>query len=419
MDVAALASTLPRKPKKLKKKKGFMLKLNSLFGSGQNLAGSSQTYPRSNSAPATPQVEHHGPASPIDPHTPSLRKPKMAGKRKKKKMKFKNPSPPATGAAGATYFVDDNSPKRQYKKTGYKASDLKMNEQQRIQVMNLVKSGKMTVNEAMDAVMEREKAVEEFQKTSPIQEVENAKKKEFKKSKQAFSKNDIAALSPEQRIQVMMLVKDQKMSVDQAVQSVQILIEQKKSQKNSPNSSPKIEPAPALLAPSVEHLNPLSPPAGSREPVVTEKKDPKSEKIANPLVDSIEDLDDFSDDAVPDEDINEDDEFPLFDADDEDVPDKRNNRELSANTDEEREQSRLLLLKDKEIEEKNAESVKTGGQKRRGKKKRTKDPNKSKKGETRTNRAAGSETKPPRKKAGSRSTSSAKRGCCFSLWGGG
>mmetsp|Transcript_14360 Transcript_14360/g.28974 ORF Transcript_14360/g.28974 Transcript_14360/m.28974 type:complete len:335 (+) Transcript_14360:174-1178(+) len=133
------------------------------------------------------------------------KKPKVAGKRKKrKKMKFDK---------NKTAF--SAQPVREYKKTDYTANALKLTEKQRIQVMTMVKEGKMSVDDAMKAVLEHDKNVREA--LSDQQNHEEGKKREFKAH---FKASDLAKLTDEQRMKVMHLVKDNKVTVEEAMAEV-------------------------------------------------------------------------------------------------------------------------------------------------------------------------------------------------------
>jgi len=136
------------------------------------------------------------------------RKPKMAGGRRKGKKKKFNPK--------KTAFA--SQPVREYKKTDYKATALKLTEKQRVEVMMMVKNGNLSVDEAMKAVLEHDKNVREA--LNEQTEVKEVKRSTFKKNEADFKQGDLSKLSDEQRMKVMMLVKDGKISVQEAIAQV-------------------------------------------------------------------------------------------------------------------------------------------------------------------------------------------------------
>uniref|UniRef100_A0A7S2TYN9 Uncharacterized protein n=1 Tax=Lotharella oceanica TaxID=641309 RepID=A0A7S2TYN9_9EUKA len=239
---------IPKKKKKgpnKLKKKGFMLKLDGIFAAGGGIPGKPGPPPFKKKKKPTPAAEANTEEkkSPADGgggdvtsgtgenktassagenNTAEVKeekkkkqgsqdlgitkkKPKVAGKRKKrKKMKFDK---------NKTAF--SAQPVREYKKTNYTANALKLTEKQRIQVMTMVKEGKMSVDEAMKAVLEHDKNVRDA--LSDQQNHEDGKKREFKAH---FKASDLAKLTDEQRMKVMHLVKDKKITVEEAMAEV-------------------------------------------------------------------------------------------------------------------------------------------------------------------------------------------------------
>mmetsp|Transcript_46543 Transcript_46543/g.74824 ORF Transcript_46543/g.74824 Transcript_46543/m.74824 type:complete len:532 (+) Transcript_46543:74-1669(+) len=229
-----------KKPKKVKK--GFMLKLDGIFAGGgppgMRPGGGPPPWKKKIKTEATNVRDSTESESNVDqkidvedvkiiskdtkkaegkaaekPKEQNLnvveRKPKMAGGRKKRKKKKFNPKKTAFSAQAV----------REYKKTDYKASALKLTEKQRVEVMMMVKNGNISVDEAMQAVLAHDKNVREALADNQTPDVDG-KKKKFDKKAADFTAADLNKLSDEQRLKVMNLVKDGKMTVPQAIASV-------------------------------------------------------------------------------------------------------------------------------------------------------------------------------------------------------
>jgi len=80
-------------------------------------------------------------------------------------------------------------------------------------------SGNISVDEAMQAVLAHDKNVREALADNQTPDVDG-KKKKFDKKAADFTAADLNKLSDEQRLKVMNLVKDGKMTVPQAIASV-------------------------------------------------------------------------------------------------------------------------------------------------------------------------------------------------------
>uniref|UniRef100_A0A7S2X8V5 Uncharacterized protein n=1 Tax=Lotharella oceanica TaxID=641309 RepID=A0A7S2X8V5_9EUKA len=106
---------------------------------------------------------------------------------------------------------------RKYTKTNYTAGGLKLTEKQRMEVMAMVKGGECMVDEAMEAVLKHDKNVREALADKQDVDMKEGRKLNFTAHYKAA---DMSKLSAEQRMQVMNLVKDKKISVEQAMKEV-------------------------------------------------------------------------------------------------------------------------------------------------------------------------------------------------------
>lgn len=154
------------------------------------------------------KIQQEPQADPLAASKPARRKPQMRGKRKRgKRKKFD-----AKKTAFATQKV------REYKKTDYSANALKLTEAQRIQVFTLVKEGHMSPDEAMDAVLAHDKKVSAHI-TEQHAKIGSNKVTKFDAKKQ-IKATDLAALTEEQRVNVIMLVKDGTVTMEEAMRRV-------------------------------------------------------------------------------------------------------------------------------------------------------------------------------------------------------
>mmetsp|Transcript_128 Transcript_128/g.318 ORF Transcript_128/g.318 Transcript_128/m.318 type:complete len:169 (-) Transcript_128:194-700(-) len=113
-----------------------------------------------------------------------------------------------------------SQPVRQYKKTDYKATALKLTEKQRLEVMNMVKTGKMSVDQAMEAVLKHDANVREALESTQSPELHEVKKRKFDKKQANADAADMSKLTDEQRMKVINLVKDGKYTVPEAIAKV-------------------------------------------------------------------------------------------------------------------------------------------------------------------------------------------------------
>jgi len=159
------------------------------------------------------------------------KKPRAAGKKKKrKKMKFD---------AKKTAF--SAQPVRHYKKTSYTAAQLKLTAAQRIQILTLVKEGKMSPDEAMEAVLKHDEQVREHI-NEQNDELGEGNKRTFSLEKSDWKGVDLNSLPQEKRMEVLLMVKDGKLTVDEAIAKVmkdvkRIKTKKGRSRSNKPNKA--------------------------------------------------------------------------------------------------------------------------------------------------------------------------------------
>eukprot|EP00468_Gymnochlora_sp_CCMP2014_P008096 CAMPEP_0167757446 /NCGR_PEP_ID=MMETSP0110_2-20121227/9928_1 /TAXON_ID=629695 /ORGANISM="Gymnochlora sp., Strain CCMP2014" /LENGTH=553 /DNA_ID=CAMNT_0007643633 /DNA_START=208 /DNA_END=1869 /DNA_ORIENTATION=+ len=224
---ASPTGTKTKRGKKLKKKK-FMLQLDNIFANAPGgpapmkkkkpaqVDGSKEdvkTEDATEEAPAKTEIvpkEVENMEKTGEQNLNNIeKKPKMGGKRKRRKKKKFDAKKTAFSA----------QPVRQYQRTSYQANALKLTAQQRVQVMTMVKEGKMSVDEAMDAVLKHDENVRAVMDEQNDQ-LDDGKKRTFSAAKQDFDAADLSKLSDEQRMKVMMMVKDGKISIEDAIKEV-------------------------------------------------------------------------------------------------------------------------------------------------------------------------------------------------------